>query len=1381
MSINHVVDSRIGAAPPPPSDPTAALNAEAAFDENQATVDREEEARDRAQEESDRQDDFLENSALMQSRSMIVQEYDRRLGLSGLPLVVTLNLVVFTRRREERRQRAEQRRQRADARNARADIRENNRRRRAVRQADYEYSVAEHEREIERYNQEREEIASEYRTDFRESTNRAIEESESDRLRAQRSPERFAANNANGNFETSPMTFGEISNRNEFKNLEEEKNPRNRITLDSGFDLEAALQEASFSPKRPEIIAKIPLFQILRNQNVNDLHELRQYEKHLGLESLDKTWDQFINLAGQSINNEMLQNSSNALDEDEKNLSFFSDLREMMDSTIDLLDVRSNSKQLTLSAKNFAQNLLTELEGDFESYPGDIDTFISRKCGFSSLSPKCFSNTKLIHTILREFSNSINSFYPKLLDNARREDKSSFRFSTYEPLGRGTKIPNVSEFGSRSLAFTTANGRITTLRYPVTDSYVKSLPSIENFNKIDRIKILSVLLHNELVVSSGISRLFGSPLANKYGTTSNDPVERIIGGYFKNSSSVLSGAGAAGSYSDFLVLREFTKARDESLSLILPFEKSAIKDANGRTHLPGSSFFVENPIRRGETSTSLSQFASSISELDADGQTILKTLLCLDQECKFEPADIVMRCLKALRDVAAILSTNSLTNKVSLKTSLPIAFLTELEKKTFRSSVNAFGKTRNNPIELFFTMCVRRRLRFDLNVLRLGEDTSYAERIPTKSFARMMDVENVHPVESDDLALNEESLLFEGAFLNNISWPGQAPGGIDANKFISEEIDNIGLNYGWEPNVPDTIYDDILVKITSVLRSIQDDVFELSRKNDTNISYLDDNKLTRYNRWDDNTMLASVFEIFRCLISQLFPSMSITKSRKSDKDHLSVSWDDLGILRLKDFLDIFINQYDSKQPISEIFDSNGQCDSIYSISKTTKFSPEGMSAGQLVNIVESLIDQRKFIKICLGYVTSIVKNINDADLKLTEFFKMNESDSGDNVERINRLKAQKAGDLSISMLTAEQNSLKKLYALSKVPSPRSSAIKKSLLSTSEEDDVLEYFLGEMSTSSANDGVAICTGLPMGLVRGLRDPVRNEEPTGEDVSADTFLSNLGLSSTRLVSIVYNKVSESHPEIEYASVDANFDAQIFILPGDLKFSQESPAKSLRSIVDGTTFTRITNGRINSSKLGSEIIANEELPLEVLENHVIDRIYKIFSYNVMGVSFDESLWFLENTYSSNIIDNTTFNLLERILSNPSIASELKINLNSIKLIFENISSDGLTDFKKLCSSQKLKKFLKSNVSFSSIDNLIKIVANANLNTQVESHRTICPRYFDRVFVTIFSNNSSRNQFMKSFVVNDVACKESDFKRLKISKNYFDMSGYMCSIKLV
>jgi len=1183
-----------------------------------------------------------------------------------------------------------------------------------------------------------------------------------------------------------------------FRDLENSVSARGRLSLDTGFNVDRALRDASISARRPEIILKMPLFQMIDNRGTIELHELRQFEKRLKLESLDSSWASINAAAKKEFLDEISDFHAASSENDEKYLQFLSDLRNIMNISIDFIDVKKNSKQLTNAAKSFAQQLLEVKERDFGNFPEDVESFISEVCGFTKRSPDCFSNTKILHTIIREFANSIHRHHPTLLSSAidKRNDQKSLTYARYEPEGFDTHSMSVKELGNRNVRRVIAqDGSNTEYRLSVTESFYNVLPGIAKLERgQDRIRVISTLLHNELTVSAGIGKLLGTNLGNTVGVSGVDPVEKILGGFFKNSSSVLAGTGAALSYADMLVINENTRDGDV---VVLPFERSIIQGTNGREYLPGSVYFVEGSIKQGNSTTPLASFSKKLSDLDGNAQDAFKVLLNLGEECKISPDNIVIRCLKSIRNIASVLLVNSPVNPVPVSISLPTAFLTFSKNKNYRDRdyrISETFKFRQTPVDTLFTVCALRRSETDEANARNNDQKTF-DFIPSKSYARLISPAAVSiyeegyksPEESNQL--NNYKNAFDKLLLDNIDWDQPEVAGAKSNfsrpegaRRQSENLEYYEASFFAENR---TIFDEIV----EVLRSVQEDAFAINQSASSNFSYLDSDGLTRYNRWDDNTMLACIFEIMRCLVFDLLPFRVNVTSGVANQSNITsrynVSWDDDVMLLLRNFLDVLISTYESGAPLEDIFDAEGASNAAPGVSSSTTFRPAGLRAGQVIDLVNSLIEQRKFYKVCLGYLNALAKNVNESNKKLSEFFQSS-AGIGNFSDQFNKIKSSKSGNLAIEMLTESQNSLKRCYSLSRAPMQRESRLKINTSNSREEDDIQEFFLDTMSKHTSLDDIALCVGIPSGLIEGLQNPKIIEES-----SNDTALPRISGAKNINIMLEIHKVSELFPDIQYAPASLIYDPQLWIMPGSLAFRRDELTgdviKTVKSIVEGTTFTRIVNGRVVDARVGSEILIDAESKdetLDTLKNHVIDSIYKNFARDVVGVTLDETSWFTDNKLGSNIVDTETFISLQKMLLNPVVANTAMISSDQLSLMFEQVDEKNLPGMRQLRPPQILLKLISDNrLSKPGVEKVLKLLGNGTLNSFVESQRLLCPRLFDRVFTVLLKSSGSSDKkigFGTPIVVSSVESTDATSQRLIPLKRSFEVSGYMCSVSL-
>jgi len=1126
-----------------------------------------------------------------------------------------------------------------------------------------------------------------------------------------------------------------------------------RLVIDSGFDIVRALNESSMSFLRPEIIAKISLLPFVSNVNSNllDLHDLKIFERYIALESLDKDWQQVSSLMQPDIKQSILVSKSAANANMISDIEFYSNLNDMMNTIVKLLDIKNQSRQTTEHAKLFLQNFVENREQSLFPNPDSLEEFLEFSCGL--ISSNYFSNTKLVHSLIREFANSIIRHHPKLLSNSTRMDRYSVKFNSYMPEGAYTHDLSIKALGTRDITSTVyADGSISANilnRRCLDATYTNALPGITQLDRSrDRLKILACLLHNELSVSAGIGKLIGTVIGNKFNIAGNDPIETVLGGFFKNEGNVLLGTGSPMSYADFLVLNESSESLGSESVKILPFEVSAIV-SNGKNYLPGSKYFVHLPVQKGLPATPLAQFAKKFEDLNVDAQDALRKLLSFDSECKFTPADIVIRCLKDVRKSLDVL----LDDSSSLNKSLTAAFLSKLRWNSRRSNtsiVNTQGTPGVSALDLLFISCANKRDVSDKN----------ASHVPNFSFPVFAAGSRI-----DDFVIESKISSQEGLTgnyierLNSILFElGQ---GDVASIFPSPQDDFEKANFfGYEK----TILDDIIAN----LRSIQQEAFNAG-------NYLDNDKFTRYNRWDDNTLLACMFEITRCLMKELIriDDLSVRfDGRDGSKYRVQITdVNKVDLIKLRDFLDIVITTFESGIDLNSIF-ANQLSSPVAGVFSSTRFKEGGLSAGDLIDIINSLIDHRKFFKMCLGYLDGFAQNIIEANVKMTEFFQRKNSNESTFAERFQRLYQDENGRMSIEMITKEQNSLRTAYSLASQPMQRPSKIKKSTINTKMEDDIQEFFIKNISNLVENDDLAIIFGLPAGLLNGLRQKKFVEEATRDN--AVPRLTADSQQDTKIFSLDICKINELYPERGIAETSVKFDSELFILPGDLSFNTNALTgdiiESLMSVIEGTTFTRIVNGKIEERLKGYEMVAaaaNEDDLLLTLQNHVIDRIYKNFINSTLGICIEDHLWFANNALSEILIDDVTFDNLQKLLLDSSISSTLKLSVDSLVAMFENAGVNSPAGIRRLKSPQLLNEIIKRNqLSKKDVETLVKILSNTDLSSQVEVQKIISPRLFDRIFAVLFTKNpilQNRVNFLRSFPEDESYATE-----------IYSMSGY-------
>jgi len=1145
------------------------------------------------------------------------------------------------------------------------------------------------------------------------------------------------------------------------------------------------------SSRRPEIISKIPLFLFKDSLSLSNLHELRQFEKHLAVESLDKNWQEANTLLDPAVVTQISTLKSRYDIKNTQQHDALCNLRSTIDLICGQIDLRNNSPSVAQFAKNYASQLLDPREGDFSTGPESIEKFLETYCGYRYASN--FSSTKLFYLLIREFSNAIRRHSPLLLSNSTRQDSTDtkpFKIDAYSPESLATHELTVHALGTRNIANIVFSDGTTSAgienRRCVTRSYRNAMPGIVGIQDYaDRVRVLSTVLHNELSVSSGIGLLAGTPAGNAFGVTGEDPVANILGGYFTEAFSAISGRGRPNSYADLVVLNEnFSGAPS---ARVLPFESNVVIAENNEILTPGSHFFIESPIAQGSLETPLPAFAKKILDTNSAGQVSLKSLLSFDGECKFTPSDIVVGCLKIIANE----SKKLLIPEIDFSEVLPLIMMSQnwsLNRGGF-TETPVFAGSTPGVTDLLFSSCAFRRSETNI------ADDADKSFIPTFSYPASFSGRRISAEERLQLSL--EDLKFRSPATTSRT---DAEIAAERDSFDSSVNDhkrkidtfiNGSLFYFFStsyplvsrspPKITSFEGSTILDAIREVLRDIQRKV--RARSSGPASSFLDSDGLTRFNRWDDNTMLACIFEITRCLVLQLI-DIKREDILKSDADYLSFQLRLTGnsrdnIERAIRFIETVVSTYEQSGNVRDIFDLEGNARSVLGVGQNDRFKFPGMTAGKIVEIINDVIEHRKFLKISLGFLDAITSNITSANDRFGAFLSSTQG-STNFTNVFNDIKASPAGLRSVESLTLEQNSLRQFQLKRDEVSSRPSGISVSSFSTAQEDEILEFFIEEVGKFTGENNVALCVGLPSGFLKNLRSKTQNESDR----------TGLARDTQQLLNINFHRANELTQGSDPGNTDINtqgllrggsfqptqisikFDPEIFILPGDLRFSNSevtgAQIVSLISIVEGTIFTRIKNGKIINASAGKSILATTPALFNILKNHVTDRLFKLFARNIFGVNLDDDQWLEKSGLLGCVIDDDTYLILQKMLSNGDVAASLGIDFDTVKKYFKPSPVD------KIYSPVELNN--RNVLPANSVDKIIKVLSNKKLNTHLTNQKALCPKLFDRVFIVAFSSEqyspltrSNAKSFLISF--NETRSAEA---------SSFSIDGFICNADL-
>ena len=1163
---------------------------------------------------------------------------------------------------------------------------------------------------------------------------------------------------------------------------EDAKSSATRVAIQGGSSVNNLLSDASVSEQRPEIIAKTPLFSFQDPERVQGLLDTRRFERFLKLSNANLVWDEIQKQDPSGIYTSLAERQELIDEEILVDINAMAELRASIDSVASALDIRHNSSTITAIAKEMAEEEAIPSDGSLEEYPDTIEDFISQVCGFQESSVSNFSNTKIYHTLVRELKNAIERHYPTLLPSSinSRTDLGAVSYSAYKPEGQN----------SHQITTRTLGNRTRRNNFPVSQGIEKGIPGVMNVSSgMDRIRILSTILYNELTVSVGIGRTLGTTLGTRFGSTGADPLEYALGGSFIGAGKVLTDQTAAGSIADFMVLNEAVGRKKAGDNIVLPFETAQISDDGGQTeYVSGADFFVEAPLRFPETGgpNTFDEFTTGLVAATEDVTTYMNELMAFDQETPLTPHGIVIRCLTELFKIASYLSEESSSGNVPAITSYSTAMLAKARGVNCGKN---YTHKRRRMIDACFALGMRFREELDLQL----EDDYY---VPSRSHREQANPTGTSQVNSQITSGREKSILSAmwsaGWGYGNTAYSGNQTSGQYVSSLITAD----------DPE--DMSAFESFIQIS---RELQREAMNLAERDGASATYLDNDGFTRYNQFDDNNIIACIYEIMRTLVSEFIcidiRRVSLPKRSNSDlsKNKCKVGWDTDKSSKLRDFVEVLVTAAQTGSDLDSLFTEEGGPLAIENVASNTALGPNGATAGDLVSLLKSVQGHRKFLKYTVSNIRGITQEVSRCNNVVNELFDVLTSKDAasldlsevadDTKSGLIRIGRSPAGRESLKCLTRDQVSLKMVdYHRSNLDEEQSFQTEMNFTTSQSERLAVDIFATSDEISDTNRGLALTVGFPVGMMRNLRKPKFVASPK-EKVESVPFAADPDASR---VLITFYREEELYRGITFEPIQFEFDTEIFILPDGIKIEtpddETSPAQTLSEIVETTTFSRITCGSIISQDLGLDLIDADPTISSVLENHVKSHLFRIMMREIAGMDLSEAGFLFFNQLQENTIDLAGYQALRGFAKIDSIRNLLDLSVEQVSRAFSKTTILGNQDFYKLKNSSALRSLTRTQrrkqmneygamevvstppiLDRLKIENLVLQSSCGVLGPETRKTRILSPSMFDRVFTVILSPDS--------FEIDDAGTYLQEVTYNKKSPD-FDISGYYCEVEL-
>ena len=1172
-----------------------------------------------------------------------------------------------------------------------------------------------------------------------------------------------------------------------------------RINLETNMSV-GELLDMSMSAVRPEIIASVEMSEFSDAPLVLKLLESRRFEAGLRHAQIESGFKAVQDQDPDGIYTELTEEQIQEADKLTSEIESLRTVRYAIDEVIKVLNLRGNSETLMAAAKDILNEGLDPDEASSTSFPGTVDELLETWCGFQGQTVRAFSNSKTYATLLRELSSAIGGVYPSLIDHGQhRIDEGAIRLSSRNIApSNHTHQLDCAHIGNRSGVKTPVGSG--------TGSSAGGNISSGPIQGLDRALVLATLLSNELTVSAGIGRLSGMPIGNRFGVTQEDPVLGALGiSPSLGNVDITTMTTKPGSLADFIVLNE---TQNNAQSTVLPFEAAPVR-ASGKTLTSGADFFVEGPLRfpGGNHVDSYKSYSSRLSDTTQDVSNYLEELLALgEKDMPITPQGVLIRCLTELYKVAAFLSETFESGNIPRITYTTAAFYANshsITSKNWWTGANADIPVRAS----LLGVTLRFREEFDQQLV----DKSF---VPNRTQAGDLgvtenDTEAVFDMERGDTYEHQLANIrgtVQTATFNKVingthgfdSWTHTDKFGPKGNMRSADNPDDMSL----------------VESPVQIAREFQREAMNLAQREKSSASYLDASGFTRFNRWDDNLIVAVVQEILMSLSSHFFKMYIVTHAPHGNKKQhgtgtptCRIGWPPVEMRKLRDFLESLILTSQSGVSLESMWLDSGESASVPGVTRTTQFrgrTPQVTVAEDLSSMLTSAINHRKFIKMIVSLLKATGNEIIRAsDLSSQVYSALSDPEAtqkedseltSDVHEALVRLSRSPSGRQSLKYLTPDQTSLKLVDKMRSDPnSLTASQLEADLtLSPSQRMAVDSFVAGPHVADIADggDGTVLSVGLPVGMMRELRRPVLDGDGGASVDFADPDASG--------VSIRVHRVSELHTGLSsWIPLEFQFDTELFLLPDSIRVTDDmhginQGSLSLQVIVDTSVWYRIRSGRIISADLGTDLRAVDPSVGTILNNHMKSYLYELMIYEASGLPLNEKNFLFQGNLLNPLIDKETRDRLSKLLGKDDIAELLDITGPTFNRIFVQERVNAV-DYLKCQTGNILSSMLSSRsvntqnefgtiittyhppeIKKESLRAGIMLSKSGLLSPRVRRERVLSPSQFDRIFNIMIESRDFSNSAQSH--TNSIVLAHYYQNWMK-----GDINGYYCEVDLV
>ena len=1102
---------------------------------------------------------------------------------------------------------------------------------------------------------------------------------------------------------------------------EEPKIPENYIAdstseelvLDSLAGVSTYMRDASISRLRPELIASLDWLPTRNDKgyhtSIERMLDFRWYLRQLVIDNVHDAIELFKEEDPEGTYTALKEEYDNIVNNSSKEL--VNAMFETLMATINAkkaLDIKDNSDILSTSiAKYFSQKNNPGLSSNLDT---SVKAMLTNSMKFSEEGYARFSNSKIINQVLHDLLMACQRHSPLLISSEnfdRIDDLDSLKINKQiSPRNKSFKF-RIQNIGSKNI-----KNVFNPTQYSRYSSFLSSLP----IDDADRIKVLLVSLSRELTISAGIGALSEYTIGKRFGADKLNASNAVVNALGRPRDNILDSPGPAGSIADYV------HVESKNREIVLPFETRAFSDNKGNRSIPGSVAYVDNILRFGKEERSgfstkeYSEFAKNFNSTSSDVVKFIEKLLNLDDEnFVLHPHSVFIDILSRIKELIDGISNTSLIDEELAVTAallnmskedqelkhMLLRYLIEIrdtieDTDTDTSTDERVTPSRNRKSPR------RNTKKKPVKLTRVNSFSPYMSDLTQSSISKNLLInlgaaERLFSSSKNPIATTGMRIAVKASKIaDNVPSIESATSGRDANsiKISRSSVYSVLQSAVSSPRQSKNI----MAVIVDLAKQLEESAAEIAAASNDS-SYLDDNGVTLFNGWDEDTLLMVLLEIFCSLFSR-YVSANFVQTHDNSELHVLYNYSNnknmleaLGTISELAIVDSPAARARQTKLISTIQKSGSLLSNNFFNKKDNKRLSRGAalsslkgneSSATLTSDIQSFISDLEretvFVNQMLSFLQALSSTLETASEQLTSFFDLKSdtrsSTTKDSLLLLDTKESKKfLRDLNPQQFILLNAAREKLFPRNNDGSylPADQVINENELSA------VKAFASEaiMSGRVGDNIRTLAVGIPAELIDALYNP-----PYTLGSKESTEIA----SQQNIIEILVYKRDLEYEDLVFKPKKYLFDISMFLLPN--AFSPVADGykfSSYEDVIKNATFSRLKIEKQSDNDFESEETATNILESGVydylgtgqaskmLSNHMTNFLLRKYYQLLFGYEFDENTFIQHDIWSDLIVDDGAANTLKIMEANEKLKYWVRNGTIPVASLLQKINIDG------------------------------------------------------------------------------------------------------------